>query len=587
MAVISVLFLGIWTFAIVRTLALRATLSIRTFATFAVLGALLGPIAWPAAQGFIDSYGSYGPNRWLLVALGAQVLLLLPILGSLFLRRADRATSVGDAFLLGFMIGFGYDLFTACFSTSTTPQSVSNISYFPPFAFTRSGLTAGFGYWSGLAALTLAAMLRFVRKRAAVYTVSAAVVLWATLEMSGLMASSLPGSIPSRFSNITLRGALTPWISLIALVVLSFWETRWVSRITGTTPKIELLSEWGSMLKALGGGNIREFQRLGRLFRLQRQRQLVESEISLSPGDPRLPLILEALQRNLRMLGANSAVPTVNTAPRQLLFAWGKRRQLQLVLLAAFLGIVLLLAGTPGLATFFWKISPLNSPLPSLNVSLLSCVLALVIVWRYLSAASRPFQRLDANDVLQFRGENGVLQLALVLVFLAFFYGKAEELFSIKGLAQTLNIMGTPSYDHGQLTTVMLLTATVATGLSLRRSERWKRLPIELRRATAVARALGVFTFFLGTGAVLIFFQQTQMLLHAWFGKTLFNFFGRNGNSAGDTILGILTIGFSFFVYRLLLSISDRANRFFVPAPMRALQGGLLAPRLSVRTRAR
>src|SRR5438067_7493598 len=109
MKLIEFLLNAVWTLVVIRILALRATLRVRTLAIFLLLGMLLGPIALPVVQGFVNSYGSYQVYHWPLQALSVELLLLAPVLTFLFYRGAHRITSVGDAFLLAFVIGFGYD----------------------------------------------------------------------------------------------------------------------------------------------------------------------------------------------------------------------------------------------------------------------------------------------------------------------------------------------------------------------------------------------------------------------------------------------------------------------------------------------
>ena len=125
MPLIQVFLVAVWALIVVRVLAFRATLSLRTLLTFLMLGAVVGPIALPLVQGFFNSYGSYQIYHWPVVAFGVELLLLAPVLAFLFFRRAHRLTSVGDAFLLAFMTGFGYDLIATLAGVASTTYAAA------------------------------------------------------------------------------------------------------------------------------------------------------------------------------------------------------------------------------------------------------------------------------------------------------------------------------------------------------------------------------------------------------------------------------------------------------------------------------
>jgi hypothetical protein len=566
----QLLLLAIWTLLLVRALSLRATISLRTLGTFLILGAVLGPVAFPVVQSFFNSYGSYQVYHWPFVAFGVELLLLAPVLVFLFYRRVHQVTSVGDAFLLAFMVGFGYDLITALTGDAGTSQLGSGISYFPPFAFRSQNLTvAGFGYWSGLIALAIAAAARFLRTRTAAYIAAAVAAFWVVAEISGLAGSQgAPSLLAAVFGNMTLHGLLTPWLCLLALLGLSLWEGRWISAPGGVGTKLGLASQWSAALTALAGGKLDDFRWLTRASRLCRQWEFAKAELSRTPSDPYLTRICRDLDKQL--LRAESAPAAVKTSAPigQVLIAWAKHRALQIALVVSLLVIVFLFPEIPALRDFFWRFSLLNAPLLPLNLSLLSCALIAVIAWRYLSAEIAPESSTAADDVLQFSGEDAILQVSLFAVFLALLYGKTEHLYSLKAAPQLLGLAPAPTYDHGQLTTTMLLIAAAAMGLSLKRNDALRGQSMGIRRAAAIARTINLFVLLSGLGVVLIFFQQGQILLHSIMRGRLFDLFGRNANSAGDTVVSIVTAAFSFAIFWGLFLLSDRAKNFLASSSL-------------------
>src|SRR2546426_1091871 len=149
MPVFSVLLLALWTLAVLRVLGLRATLSGRTLGTYLLLGALLGMIAIPLVRELGAPYGEQGPYVNEVLSLGDQALLLIPVLWYLFFRRAHEVTSVADAFLLAFAVGFGFDLVGALLAASGATAPLKGLSFWPPWQFDGEKFSvAGYGYWS-------------------------------------------------------------------------------------------------------------------------------------------------------------------------------------------------------------------------------------------------------------------------------------------------------------------------------------------------------------------------------------------------------------------------------------------------------
>ncbi|MGH9669038.1 MAG: hypothetical protein ACRD3A_02870 [Terriglobales bacterium] len=569
MALLSLVFLALLTLFLMRLLAARATFSCRTFLTCLLVGVVVGPFAMPVVHKLINAYGSYGQYQTWLDGIGATAVLLLLACALLFRRGAYRVTSVADAFLLAFMIGFGFDLLGAFLAASAATAPLAALSYFPPFTMTNGELTAaGLGYWCGLVALAVAATLRFARRSALAWGIGATLLLFVGTEWAGLLGSS-PWADRTTFfawfSRMTLHGHLTPWLALLGLIGLSVWEAQWVAKATGgSSGKLQFMEEWGSLMTALAGGKRAEFCRLSRLYRLRRQSQLARAELAHSPQDESLKRLAQNLEERVRALekpSAESAVPLAAAA-----LAWASQRRWQIVLVAAFLFVVVLLPMLPDQAiNFLWTIPVLESSLSPQGLTLLNLLLGFALVRRYVTAGSRPFSTFDADELARFYAELAVLQGALASVVLVVTFGLVEEFYGPGGTLQVFAGVQHPGWNRAQLTTVMLLTACVATGITLARSQRWRSAPLALRRAAAVRNTVTAAAVFAGAWIGLIFFQQVQAQLHTRFGARLYLTFERNGNAAGDTFAALLTAGFSFVLFRLLSLWSRRAQAFLAP----------------------
>ena len=142
MALLSLLLLALLTMFTMRVLSTRATLSCHAFLTCLLAGVVVGPFAIPVVHKLINAYGTYGHYQTWLDAIGATALLLLPAAVLLFRHGAYRVTSVADAFLLAFMVGFGFDLLGAFLAASTATAPLAALSIFPPFTLVNGELTA-------------------------------------------------------------------------------------------------------------------------------------------------------------------------------------------------------------------------------------------------------------------------------------------------------------------------------------------------------------------------------------------------------------------------------------------------------------
>lgn len=396
----------------------------------------------------------------------------------------------------------------------------------------------------------------------------AALLLLVATEWAALLASG-PWSDQTTFfawfSKITQHGHMIPWLTLLALVGLSVWEAQWAAKATGgESGKLQFMEEWGALMTALAGGKRAEFCRLSRFYRMRRQAQLALAELAHSPQDESLKRLAQNLDDRLHALEKPAAEPTAPLPAAAL--AWAKQCHWHIVLVAAFLFVVVLLPMLPDKAiNFLWTLPVLQSTLSPQGLTLLNLLLAFVLVRRYVTAGNRPSSTFDADELVRFYGEFAVLQGALAAVVLAVVFGLVDEFYGPGGVLQMFAGINPPGWNRGQLTTVMLLAACVATGITLARSQRWQGAPIALRRAAAVHNGVTAAAIFAGTWVGLIFFQQLQAQVHARFGARLYLTFERNGNAAGDTFAALLTAGFSFVLFRLFSLWSRRAQAFLAP----------------------
>ncbi len=569
MALLLLLLLALLTLFVMRALSARATLSCRAFLTCLLVGVVLGPFAIPVVHKLINAYGTYGHYQTWLDAIVAIAVLMLPSAVLLFRRGTYRVTSVADAFLLAFLVGFGFDLLGAFLAASTAVAPLAALQFFPPFTMVNGELTAaGAGYWCGLLSLAIAATLRFTRRSELAWAVAMTLLLFVGTEWAGLLGSG-PWSDQTTFfawfSKVTLHGHLTPWLALLALIGLSVCEANWAGRATGgATGKLQFLEEWGLLMSALAGGKRQEFCRLSAFYRLRRQAQLARAELAHSPEDESLKRLAQNFDERLRALEKPSEQSPAPFVPAAI--AWAKQRLWQIVLVTAFFFVVALLPLLPdSVINSLWTVPVLQSSLPLQGMTLLNLLLAFVLVRRYVTAGSRPSSTFDADEMVRFYGELAVLQTALTMVVLAVVFGMVEEFYSPGGTLQMFAGINPPGWNRAQLTTVMLLTGCVATGITLARSRRWRGAPLGLRRAAAVHNLTTAATIFGGAWIGLLFFQQVQAQVHARWGARLYTTFERNGNAAGDTFAALLTAGFTFVIFRLLSLWSRRAQAFLAP----------------------
>lgn len=283
MALLWLVVVVLWTLLVLRVVGARATLSERTFATYLVLGALLAIAAAPPLASLVNPYNQ-PPSGFVLLVLtmGRLALVLAPVGYALRSRGTERALSVTDAFLLAFMVGFGFDLLGAVVTASAAAQPLRGLSFLPPWEIeTDQRMTvAGFGYWAGLIALTYAAARRFLREPRIVVGVSLAAFLLVCLLATAQATALRPTGPLGWVLTLTLNGAATAWIALIAVVALSVGEAIWTARLAPGAPETAptMLAEWQARLLALARGRPREYARVSAHYAGLRQAQLERAE---------------------------------------------------------------------------------------------------------------------------------------------------------------------------------------------------------------------------------------------------------------------------------------------------------------------
>jgi len=230
--VFVVLVLAAWTFLLVRLICLTSV-SLRTLATYLLLGTLVGTIVLPFVPTLVAPYASYdllprdGPILLMLVEALKIAAVLAPVAYLLNSRHAATPLRIVDVFLLAFMTGLGAELITSLLVASVAPSArPAALSWIPPWQMIRGArVVAGYAYWAGLTALALAAANRFLRDRRAVIAVAAIVFAYAVVD------AAFAGGVVQRF---TFGGRLTAWLTLAGAAAFSLFEAR-LARGAGST----------------------------------------------------------------------------------------------------------------------------------------------------------------------------------------------------------------------------------------------------------------------------------------------------------------------------------------------------------------
>ena len=569
MPFLAVVLLALFTLAVMRLLGARATLSNRTLFAFLTLGALIGPPSLQLTYRFFDPYSAWGNifSRNLVIFFVSHLIVLMPVFVYYFGRRVYTAASVADAFLLGFALGFGYDLSATLFASAYVTTTLHQLTIIPPFTFDAGGFSlAGYAYWSALGALAMAAGLRFLRNRYVAFTIAALVILFFAAEEAALIQ---PVEAPGHwFALITVRGSLTPYLALVALVVCSFLEYQWMNRLVPAAAqrKLQVLTEWQALLNVLLARRFHEFRNLGARMRLERNVAIARAEVAAHADDPKLKSELDYLDTRLAALPTGSSATVLDVAAAVKKSA--RHSVVQWLVVAMFVGVCFVLPMLPaGASTWFWEFQLFHYPLPGIGLSILDTVLVVLILWRYLASPAWPSKSFDPDELLDYSSETSILRIALGLALVAVLYGPVDEYFNFSASVPTYVSIWLSGLSRPQMVTNILLLAAAATGLTLHRMPAWKLAALGLRRASAIHNAMVVLASSVTIWAALIFFGQMQSWMHVKYGAWLFNHFAAAGNSVGDIVAAILTGVFTYAIVTGLMMLSDRAEDFLAGPP--------------------
>jgi hypothetical protein len=470
---VSVLF----TFLVVRVLSYRSTIGNWTVLVYASLGLLLGPTAVMILHRLVNPYSEpnfpYTPLVTSLLSLLTLAVLLLPVLGYVFRRRVHLLLSVGDAFLLGFAVGAGFDLLGLL--TNVNPWE--SLSLLPPWqqdVQTANGPVslAGMAYRTGCVALVVAAGLRFTRN---VRVTAAAATAVALAMATGAAMTTWPVPPPEEagfaealrgwVSTLTAGGGLTAWVVLALVVAAQVVEGRRIDGTGDATP----VAEYGLLARALKDADFRAYHRIRVIHRLRREIAIGEFERLARPDDPALTGTLPRLRTTLQAVEAGNGGRTVTIARGDIRLPWP-------ALLALPWIFVLAMVFFPGGATRF-----------------VALALAAWSVWWYATSPERIGEFETADDVASFYGGRAILTAALAASVLTFFSSLTPPLFPRVATAFALPDART---DLDQDVFVMLIAAGAAS-LTASRRFRWLARPWEARRRTTVRRLWNVGTVFL------------------------------------------------------------------------------------------
>ncbi|MSP38626.1 MAG: hypothetical protein EXR70_09065 [Deltaproteobacteria bacterium] len=327
MALIIILSMAVWTLLLIRLFAVGATLSERTVLTYLALGALMALTAAPLAEKIIVPYPlrEYGYNYLgaLLPMTVRNLVLLAPVATYLLVRRNHRLVSVADAFLLGFAIGFGYEMVGAVLGSSVAVESLRGVTLLPPWQMTWDNLPpahftggvqqrvpifsmfrvssafaiAGAAYSAGLVVLVFVAVWRFWGKLSSAIVASAVLLLLLTAH-EALWANQFitvgahrPGAgLPWIFDLLLLHGKLIAPAALATLLYCTVREFAWVAAATGDagSPRAMLIDEFQNLIVVFRREGFAGYRRASAESRLRRQIELAKAESQRAQADREL-----------------------------------------------------------------------------------------------------------------------------------------------------------------------------------------------------------------------------------------------------------------------------------------------------------
>jgi len=486
---------------------------------------------------------------------------------------------VADAFLVAFAIGFGFDLCGALLAASSASTPLSGLALFPPWQFNSDKVTfAGYGYWTGLVALARIGSLRFVRKPVFSRLIQGGALLWVTIDAA--VATMTIESVPDTglihyLGLLTFHGMLTAWFAWIGLVGLSLWEALWIAKAVPDASKtpFQLLTELQDLLGALVRGRFRDCSRLSALFRLRRQAMIGHAELSLAPMDSGMANTLKDLQERLQHAepAAKEPLSPLTIVPSRTF--WWSSRFVRACTWGFLVFVIFLLPILPdGLGGFVWQALTFPFPILSISVPIVSSVLIVVLLWRYLVAAGKLTVGEDMDGVMQFRSEQTLLKMCLGMIVLLVFYANLPSFYPLPNLVVASLHARTPNFSPAQFTLLLLLFAVAMSGLTSERSLRWRRAPLEERRKAVMRQVSSAIAAFAIAWACLGIYQPGVIALHQFEGVWLKGVMNGNGPNTAFVIaveMMVLTGTVGLLLTKLLNAWSRRVEEFFVGDPAR------------------
>ncbi|MBV8206531.1 MAG: hypothetical protein JO041_07050 [Acidobacteria bacterium] len=542
---------------IIRALCFRATLGWRALAAFLAYGFVAGPIAAGSIEHFVSPYGWNFTSQWAptlvaLVTSGALMLaLLLPVLSLLRHQAIRSSLSAADIFLAAFLAGYGFDLQQSLFA-SMNPGSPLTFSMLPPgLVETTSATAACFAYLCAFPALVLSAGRRWLPDRK-----FNPLLLALGIVISGAVYAADTMAAGNQLGGTLLGGEWPYWAMIAALLAAQALEARAVPQGTPGA-----MGEWRAAMAALFSGDWSGSRAAAGRYRHALRRQLAPpSSNSPNPatGQPSTAPAVPA------PAGVSKAQPAARVSA---LMAWVRAHRLQAALVF-FAAALVFMPGLPWLEQLFWTgqvpaqggnyavpvvhwvVQWLHMPLTESQLSTVSLALLAIVLWRYITAAGAPLRRNDVDLAARYAGERGTLMAAMILSVLAIVYGHLEQLYRAGGQIAWLAGARFSNLPPSGLPTEALAFAAVATGIALQAADRWRRAPLELRRRSAITRALHFCALLLGAWAVFAVVGPVESALHGCCGASLFRWFGGNGNSAGDVLIGLFTVAVAYGIFR-------------------------------------
>jgi hypothetical protein len=542
MPLLSLLLFGLWALLCVRVICYRTTLSTRTLLTFLVLGTAMGPVVTAVAEKFFNEYSwTGGPAYFIAINACKQLMLLVPLLW-LLLRPAWRdSSSVTDAFLAAFAIGFGYDL-GASVITSAGSQSVTGFSFLPPGIYSGSAANVtGYGWWIGAVMLALVMTWRIFGKAWLSYAVAGVILLLCAVDQTLLMVYS--SEVPKWWETITFNRSAAPYVCLIFLVACAVVESL---RIKARAVPGSLLSEYQAILTKCIAFRFQEARRLSTQFRIGRQLDVVRAEQQHRPGDSVLAALKTSLEGQLQL-----AQQPLNSAT-SLGIKNFLRRRVPYVVFGALAFLLIIVASSPFAQPFgskVWQWFVFTDKFAPFQLNIVGSVLLAWLTWAYLTAPPAAYRGVRADESAQFYAERAIVLTGFAVFLVVCIYevpvpssfalpSPIEFVSFATPFTVAAGIASSAPSDPAQANhwiTVLLLVLCAATGMTARRWELWSAAPQPLRLKTSVRHLLTVLRVSTVAWLSLMLFTYLQIVAHLWFAKIV----ARNWNPAQHSALGL------------------------------------------------